>query len=432
MQCSARGNCLLHGVPSSYPPFTCAPRSCVLCRLRPHTCLAPTIMRWHRPKVFHDPDCLLRTFSPTVCRMVVCVSLMAAALVVDCAAISGAPTYAEGVRQQAVGAAGFIAPAGPPAGSWPPFRREGGQRRLVGDLGARTGCGRGTRRRCVAAPTSAFLWALREEAEEEHTGRQRNVARLLRLREHDCSSTRRVSSSPSLLLLRAGAVELDVNATVGGETSPGAAPVAAAAAAAPPPVALPVDGTKKERKPKQPSSTKESTSIEGKEATVIVTEAGGRPHTVASKAKISAANKGKKPWNVGVGHSEETRRKIAEGARNAARKRKQKTAESLVRGRRRFQRPLPIFCLGRVEVVVDRVGSSWWCHGHANVSVAVRVCGYEPRDARMLCARLLLFGHCFWCLSLCSRLCRLICFLRDFDRASACSGLGLITYTGIS
>ncbi|CAN0374805.1 unnamed protein product, partial [Ectocarpus sp. 13 AM-2016] len=61
------------------------------------------------------------------------------------------------------------------------------------------------------------------------------------------------------------------------------------------------------------------------------TEAGGRPHTVASKAKISAANKGKKPWNVGVGHSEETRRKIAEGARNAARKRRQKTAESLVR-----------------------------------------------------------------------------------------------------
>ncbi|CAN0029606.1 unnamed protein product, partial [Hapterophycus canaliculatus] len=74
---------------------------------------------------------------------------------------------------------------------------------------------------------------------------------------------------------------------------------------------------------------KESTSVEGKETTVIITEAGGRPHTVASRAKISAANKGKKPWNVGVGHSDETRRKIAEGARNAAKKRREKAAESL-------------------------------------------------------------------------------------------------------
>ena len=44
----------------------------------------------------------------------------------------------------------------------------------------------------------------------------------------------------------------------------------------------------------------------------------GKPHTEESKAKISAANKGKTPWNAVKQHSEETRRKIAEGARRAA------------------------------------------------------------------------------------------------------------------
>lgn len=73
-------------------------------------------------------------------------------------------------------------------------------------------------------------------------------------------------------------------------------------------------------------------SVEGKESTVTITEAGGRPHTATSRARISAANKGKEPWNKGGRHSEETRRKIAEGARNAARKRKEATALSLVRG----------------------------------------------------------------------------------------------------
>lgn len=252
---------------------------------------------------------------------------------VDCA---GAPTHASGVRLQDVGAPGFIVPAAAPSAAlWASFRRENEQRRSVGGSGAPTGCGRETRRRCATAPS---LWALlREEHEEGHTGRrQQNVARLLRLREHDYSSTRRASSSPSLLLLRAGADRLDVNATVVGAETTGSSPVAAAAAvaettAAAEPVALPLAGTKKEQ-PKQPSSIKESTSIEGKEAKVIITEAGGRPHTVESRARISAANKGKKPWNVGVGHSEETKRKIAEGARNAARRRKIKTAESLVRG----------------------------------------------------------------------------------------------------
>jgi hypothetical protein len=38
----------------------------------------------------------------------------------------------------------------------------------------------------------------------------------------------------------------------------------------------------------------------------------GRPHTPESRAKISAANKGKTPWNKGVGHSEETKARIKE------------------------------------------------------------------------------------------------------------------------
>ena len=70
--------------------------------------------------------------------------------------------------------------------------------------------------------------------------------------------------------------------------------------------------------------------VEGKEATAILTAAGGRPHTTASKAKISAANRGKEPWNKGGSHSEETRRKIAEAARKNALKRKEATARSLV------------------------------------------------------------------------------------------------------
>lgn len=49
---------------------------------------------------------------------------------------------------------------------------------------------------------------------------------------------------------------------------------------------------------------------------------GGHCHTPESRGKISAANKGKTPWNKGGNHSEETRRKIAEGAREAARRRK--------------------------------------------------------------------------------------------------------------
>jgi len=48
----------------------------------------------------------------------------------------------------------------------------------------------------------------------------------------------------------------------------------------------------------------------------------GHPHTTESRAKISAANRGKTPWNKGVRHSEETRRLIGERTRLAMRRKK--------------------------------------------------------------------------------------------------------------
>lgn len=76
-------------------------------------------------------------------------------------------------------------------------------------------------------------------------------------------------------------------------------------------------------------STVATQSVEGKEARV--TPLGGRAHTAQSKSRISAANKGNIPWNAGGKHSEETRRKIAEGSRRAARRRREAAALSLVR-----------------------------------------------------------------------------------------------------
>ena len=49
----------------------------------------------------------------------------------------------------------------------------------------------------------------------------------------------------------------------------------------------------------------------------------GHPHTEESRMKISRANKGKKPWNVGKKHSEETKRKIAQKTREAYLRRKE-------------------------------------------------------------------------------------------------------------
>ncbi len=45
---------------------------------------------------------------------------------------------------------------------------------------------------------------------------------------------------------------------------------------------------------------------------------GSRTHTPESRAKISAANKGRKPWNLGKRHTPETIQRIAEGSRRAA------------------------------------------------------------------------------------------------------------------
>lgn len=63
----------------------------------------------------------------------------------------------------------------------------------------------------------------------------------------------------------------------------------------------------------------------------------GRLHTAESRAKISAANKGRQPWNTGRAHSEETRQRIAEGTRRAA----QKRAEEKRLAREKLQREDP-------------------------------------------------------------------------------------------
>lgn len=59
------------------------------------------------------------------------------------------------------------------------------------------------------------------------------------------------------------------------------------------------------------------------------TEAGGFTHTKASKAKISAANKGKTPWNKGKTRSEAVKARIAEGVRKRNRERFLKKLEDL-------------------------------------------------------------------------------------------------------
>jgi len=51
------------------------------------------------------------------------------------------------------------------------------------------------------------------------------------------------------------------------------------------------------------------------------TENGGFTHTLAARAKISAANKGKRPWNKGRQRSEEVRAKISAGVRARNRER---------------------------------------------------------------------------------------------------------------
>lgn len=68
-------------------------------------------------------------------------------------------------------------------------------------------------------------------------------------------------------------------------------------------------------------STEEIQSINEDTEIPMPTEAGGYTHTSASRAKISAANKGKTPWNKGKSRSEEVKKRIAEGVRRKNRER---------------------------------------------------------------------------------------------------------------
>ena len=74
---------------------------------------------------------------------------------------------------------------------------------------------------------------------------------------------------------------------------------------------------------------------EGESGTL--TAAGGRLHTPESRAKISAANKGRTPWNAGRKHSEETRQRIAEATRKAMQRRMEE--RKLERERLRLDEP---------------------------------------------------------------------------------------------
>lgn len=61
--------------------------------------------------------------------------------------------------------------------------------------------------------------------------------------------------------------------------------------------------------------------LQGSEDVPLPTENGGFSHTKASRAKISAANKGKTPWNKGVHRSEEVKARIGIGVRAKIRER---------------------------------------------------------------------------------------------------------------
>lgn len=69
--------------------------------------------------------------------------------------------------------------------------------------------------------------------------------------------------------------------------------------------------------------TTESISDVGIDTNSSIDSSGSpRGHTQEAKDKISAANKGKKPWNAGVKHSDDTKRKIAVKTREAMHRRK--------------------------------------------------------------------------------------------------------------
>jgi len=81
-----------------------------------------------------------------------------------------------------------------------------------------------------------------------------------------------------------------------------------------------------QQQPQQHQETTESltnqSSNTGVELDVpLPTVNGGYSHTAASRAKISAANKGKTPWNKGKTRSEQVKQRIAEGVRRKNRER---------------------------------------------------------------------------------------------------------------
>lgn len=69
------------------------------------------------------------------------------------------------------------------------------------------------------------------------------------------------------------------------------------------------------------SSTSQQIESDTSSDIATPTAAGGFTHTISSRAKISAANKGKTPWNKGKSRSDEVRAKIAEGVRRRNRER---------------------------------------------------------------------------------------------------------------
>lgn len=68
------------------------------------------------------------------------------------------------------------------------------------------------------------------------------------------------------------------------------------------------------------------------------TELGGYSHTNASKAKISAANKGRTPWNKGQARPADVRQRIAEGVRAKNRERFLQKLESLNMSEEEYER----------------------------------------------------------------------------------------------
>lgn len=80
------------------------------------------------------------------------------------------------------------------------------------------------------------------------------------------------------------------------------------------------------------STTDESTEVIPIPDAITPTDKGlssGYTHNDISRAKISAANKGKVPWNVGKQHSEETKQRIKEKTKESIERRKLAAAQAM-------------------------------------------------------------------------------------------------------